>query len=83
MSTIAEHEAAQEREITRLTKSLIANREHLRDQFAMAALTGLLPKDNGRHIAPYTQDIKYTAGFAYEIADAMLAARLEAQEQTP
>ena len=48
----------------------------LRDQFAMAALTGILANDNllpaDNEFVPYR-----ASGCAYEIADAMLEARKE------
>jgi len=49
-----------------------ARREHLRDQFAAAALTGLLSSD-------WSTSASVAADSAYELADAMLAAR----EQKP
>ncbi|MCK4788296.1 MAG: hypothetical protein KAV87_31430, partial [Desulfobacteraceae bacterium] len=74
MSTIAEHEAAQQKEIDRLIRirSLFAARENLRDQFAMAALTGQLamlanPQSSGVTSTQYKQ----TAIHAYFLADAM------------
>ena len=48
--------------------------EFLRDQFAMAALTGILMNDN--LLPGNTELIPYRAsGCAYEIADAMMEAR--------
>ena len=52
----------------------VAEKASIRDQFAMAALTGILMNDNllpgNTELIPYL-----AAGRAYEIADAMMEAR--------
>jgi len=57
-------------------RNLKSERATLRDQFAMAALTGILANDNllpaDNEFVPYR-----ASGCAYEIADAMLEARKE------
>ena len=53
----------------------------LRDQFAQAAMTGLLsrPRESvnryNSYLHFYESDPKLLAAYAYEVADAMLAAR--------
>lgn len=57
------------------------HRQRLRDQFAMAALTGLLANDSqGAGLAGYRFDLR--AESAYKMADAMLVAR-DARETQP
>jgi len=50
-------------------------RNHLRDQFAMAALQGLLAADIG--VIDKKDDINGAADIAFMLADAMLKAREE------
>lgn len=84
MSTIAEHELAQVKEIEYLKDQLITNREIIRDQLAMAAITGILAnpvrwqqiKDQyeaGK--ITYEETSRKNATKAYSVADAMLLAR--------
>lgn len=47
----------------------------LRDQFAMAALTGILGLSNGEDSPYFVTEEEKIAVFAYKYADAMLAAR--------
>jgi len=46
----------------------------LRDEFAMAALQGMVV-GHVRHLIPRELDVKFLADQSYKVADAMLAAR--------
>ncbi len=63
---------------------MMHHQETLRDQFAMAALTGILASPNTVATAGATAEgvTQACSEMAYLQADAMLAGRLEAQEQT-
>ena len=57
-----------------MTPTMYVTQKTLRDEFAMAALTGILMNDN--LLPGNTELIPYRAtGCAYEIADAMMEAR--------
>lgn len=67
----ADYEANKELHEKRMAEAAMARHQALRDQFAMAALTGLLASPN----TPRDVDMLEGAASAYMIAEAMLAAR--------